>query len=103
VIYSLGAVTWVRRDSIGFVIAANAKQRSLLSGVFPHLAQFFRFIHHGSAFRLILPALRLALVLVPLFLLSCLFFLTFGKSRSSSWHTQSPRFSIFIMAGYVKG
>jgi hypothetical protein len=36
--------------------------------------------------------------------LACLLFLTFGKSRSASWHTQSPVICIFIMmAGYMKG
>jgi len=82
---------------------ANAEQRGLLCGVLAHLTQFFRFVHH-NAFRLILLALSFALVLVSLFLLARLFFLTFGKSRSASWHLKSPRIYIFIiMAGYMKG
>ncbi len=65
-------------DGIRFVIAADAEQRGLLGGVLAHLTQFLGFVHYNAS-RLILLALGFALVLVPLFLLARLFFLTLGK------------------------
>jgi len=65
-------------DGTGFVVAADAEERGLLGGVLAHLTQFFRFVHYNAS-RLILLALGFALVLVPLFLLARLFFLTLGK------------------------
>jgi hypothetical protein len=61
------------------ILSANAKQRRLFRGVLAHLTQLFRFVN-DRAFRLILPALCLALILIALFLLARLFFLSFGKS-----------------------
>src|SRR5450759_2234315 len=79
VIDCLGAV-WDRElDRTGFVVAADAEQRGLLGGVLAHLTHFFRLVHHAT-FRFFLLPLSLALVLVPLFLLARLFFLTLGKS-----------------------
>src|ERR1700716_1475533 len=63
-----------------------------------HLSQFFFLVHHRDTFRLILPALGLALVLVALFLLARLLFLAFVKSRSASWHSH-PLIIIFYYDG----
>jgi hypothetical protein len=57
---------------------------------------FLQIIHVvNAAFRLVLLALDAALGFVPLFLLAGLFFLTLGKCRSASWHTQSPNLDSF--------
>jgi hypothetical protein len=66
-------------DGIRFVIASDAEQRGLLRGVLPHLTQFLGFVHHNAS-RLILLLLGFALVLIPLFLLARLLFLTLAKS-----------------------
>jgi len=89
-VIGLFAVRCEEFDRIRFVVAADAEQRRLLCSVLTHLTQFLCFVHYNAS-RLILLALAPALVLVPLFLLARLFFLTFGKSRSASWHTESPR------------
>jgi hypothetical protein len=54
---------------------------------FSVLAQFEQVITQ-TAFRFVLRALIFALGFIPLFLLSRLFFLAFGKRGSASWHSQ---------------
>jgi len=60
------------------VLNPDAEQCGLFCGVFTHLPQLFGLIQHHAARFLVFP-LGLALVLVPLFLLARLLFLTFGK------------------------
>ena len=64
----------------GFVVVGtNAEQRGLGFGELAHLTHFVHLVHYAT-FRLFFLPLSFALVLVPLFLLARLFFLTFGKS-----------------------
>src|ERR1039458_6996616 len=98
-----GALWDGQLNRASFVVAANAEQRSLGFGEFAHFTQFILFVEHAAS-RLFIFSLSLALVLVALFLLTCLLFLTLGKSRSASWHTQSPEVLRFILwPGYNKG
>jgi hypothetical protein len=70
----------------GRIVGADIEQSSLSRGMLAQFAHFVRGVY-AAALRLLLFALGPTLGFVSLLLLPCLFFLTFGKSRSASWHS----------------
>ena len=76
-------------DVIGIDIEAVNFAAEYRERVFAH---FLHFINRVFAF--LLTALALTLSFFSLFLLSGLFFLAFSKTRSASWHSQSPQCEI---------